>query len=60
MTDATPCAIPPCRSTVPLIEVVADTDSDEEVQFRARKLIADARLQGFLMAAVVKGLRATP
>lgn len=41
----------------PLIEVVADTDSDEEVQFRARKLMADARLQGFLMTAVVKGLR---
>ncbi|MFP7326960.1 phage baseplate assembly protein [Serratia marcescens] len=41
----------------PRIEVVADTDSDEEVQFRARKLMADARLQGFLMTAVVKGLR---
>jgi len=41
----------------PLIEVVADTYSDEEVQFRARRMMADTRLQGVLMTAVVKGLR---
>ncbi|MGL9774964.1 MAG: hypothetical protein ACR5LG_16035 [Sodalis sp. (in: enterobacteria)] len=27
----------------PLVAVVGDTDSDEEVHFRARKLMADAR-----------------
>lgn len=39
----------------PRIVVVADSQSDEEVQFRARKLQADARLAGFSMTAVVKG-----
>ncbi|RLR17707.1 hypothetical protein D8L93_07150 [Sodalis-like symbiont of Bactericera trigonica] len=41
----------------PLVVVVGDTDSDEEVHFRARKLMADARLNGLLITAVVRGLR---
>nr|WP_246579854.1 hypothetical protein [Candidatus Sodalis endolongispinus] len=40
----------------PLVVVVGDTDSDEEVHFRARKLMADARLNGLLITAVVRGL----
>lgn len=41
----------------PLVTVVGDTDSDEEVHFRARKLMADARLNGLLITAEVRGLR---
>ena len=39
----------------PRIVVVGDAQSDEEVQFRARKLQADARLNGFALSAVVRG-----
>ncbi|BAE74063.1 putative phage tail protein [Sodalis glossinidius str. 'morsitans'] len=54
-----------CRSQVkdvsvpvyrPLVAVVGDTDSDEEVHFRARKLMADARLNSLLITTVVRGL----
>ncbi|MGL9774999.1 MAG: hypothetical protein ACR5LG_16320 [Sodalis sp. (in: enterobacteria)] len=41
----------------PLVAVVGDADSDEEVYFRARKLMADARLNGLLITAVVRGPR---
>ncbi|WP_438806805.1 hypothetical protein [Sodalis sp. (in: enterobacteria)] len=34
----------------PLVAVVGDTDSDEEVYFRARKLMADARLNGVCLS----------
>lgn len=41
----------------PRIEVCGDSDDDAEVQFRAKKLQADARLNAFSMTATVKGLR---
>lgn len=39
----------------PLIVVEGDSQSDEEVQFRARKLQADARLNGFALSATLRG-----
>ncbi|TXE27153.1 phage tail protein [Serratia marcescens] len=41
----------------PRVVVVSDVDSDAEVQFRARKLQADARLSGLTITAEVKGFR---
>lgn len=41
----------------PCVVVVADTDDDAEVQFRARKLQADARLSGLMLTVEVKGFR---
>lgn len=39
----------------PRIMVEGDSQSDEEVQFRARKLQADARLNGFALSATLRG-----
>ncbi|MGK0740104.1 phage tail protein, partial [Yokenella regensburgei] len=39
----------------PRVVTVGDVQSDEEVQFRARKLQADARLNGLAITAVVRG-----
>lgn len=39
----------------PRIVVEGDSQSDEEVQFRARKLQADARLNGFSLSATLRG-----
>lgn len=42
----------------PKIIVTGDAQSQQEVEFRARKAQADARLAGFTLTVVVKGLRA--
>lgn len=42
----------------PKIIIAHDAQSQQEVEFRARKAQADARLAGFTMTVTVKGLRA--
>lgn len=41
----------------PQIMVVGDADNLEQVQYRARKAVADARLSGYDLTALVKGHR---
>ncbi|WP_244563469.1 phage tail protein [Pantoea rodasii] len=41
----------------PHIEVLGDTDTDEEAAARARKLLTDSRLKALTITAVVRGVR---
>lgn len=41
----------------PQIMVVGDADNQEQVDYRARKAMADARLSGYELTAIVKGHR---
>ncbi|MFN1149935.1 phage baseplate assembly protein [Serratia liquefaciens] len=41
----------------PLIRVMGDTDSDDEADTRARKLLSDSRLNALTLTAVVRGVR---
>jgi len=43
----------------PHIQVMGDTDTDEEATTRARKLLSDSRLKALTITAVVRGVRTT-